>query len=524
MKAVKALGKAFRRKDTAPKKQASTTSSEETWDACHSIPTDQFQAPINVLPSDVLLEIFSYAHGDNDGDATVYCYVECSRVCVTWRQLALDTPSLWARVNLSSTLWMRRSLRRAKSSLLVVEADIQRGQDIDLEVRLVDVLEGHAEQIKALSVLLPEQPTQRLERALAGGFPRLIALRLRTDAKRDLPLLGAEASGYPRLQSLMLNSPLPNILGMTGAQLTTLDLTVGSPDAALLRLLAPLTRLVTVKITLRRQFWTPDITDVPPSQTVLPALRFLFVTDFSDEDIAIRTGTLLSALSLPALERCTVNLFRVPIKTQHLHEFIATTLQRHFAYANQRTRLRLQRETSIAPVRCQPPGQTREHVDLTFQFTADDGAARELTLAWHVDGMGSASAARVIAAIGSVRDLPVPLVALKTALESVDTLILSGWTPGEADRDHWRTLLVSWASPLTNLCTLVLGTCAGAQTWRALLGNRDVVVRELDDDVIRFRKPAGYEELDSMFGVGEWDRHGVEGFHRYMTRSIGWDD
>ncbi|KAF7303497.1 hypothetical protein MIND_00578700 [Mycena indigotica] len=494
-------------------------------------------SPISRLPFDVLVEIFLYVHGDtaSEGSRIAYSTFECSRVCVAWRQLALHTPLLWSRINFDTPAWTRHCLDRAKSAPLIVEGDLasdSRGAPsvvTQREEHITAVLEDHRERIKAISLVLPPRPTERLQRALVGGFPILVRLHLRV--KNDWSVPAPTPNCYPRLHTLCLNSPFPRILRLTGERLAILDLNAAGIDAELPYLLSLLTQLTTLKLTIRRNIWGGPPTP-PHTTTSLPKLRWLFITDFSEYEEPSRSGQLLGALALPVLQRCTLNLWHVPRTGRLLRGLLDTALGTHFPAArgqSQRTFLRVQYEDPTSTVRCRHMTERtpQHHLDLTFRSVASDGAARELVVAWHVDSIPEASVMVVIAELGNPKE-PFQVAsgpqimytpALQETLAVVDTLVLTNWML------HWYTesnLWTAFLNSLNNLSTLVLAECALVSEWEALLGDRaaSIAFLTLDNDAVRYKEPHGYDELDSTYGTSLWDRS--DGFWMYMARSVGW--
>ncbi|KAF7298522.1 F-box domain-containing protein [Mycena indigotica] len=141
---------------------------------------DQSQAPIHVLPAEVLADIFMEVCV-KAVQPLEYSFFECSEVCVHWRQIALGMPLLWSKVNFCSPTWVQTCLRRSKSSPLIVECHLSHfiisRRQMTIHQRIAAVLEFAPERIREV-FLYGHFPHESLTRALRGRFPVLAKMSI----------------------------------------------------------------------------------------------------------------------------------------------------------------------------------------------------------------------------------------------------------------------------------------------------------------------------------------------------------
>ncbi|KAF7310091.1 F-box domain-containing protein [Mycena indigotica] len=144
-------------------------------------PAHNASRPINRLPPELLAQIF-LLHSEECPSNDI-SRVSCSHVCSSWRQIAIETPTLWSRVIFTSQSWMERCLERTKSSPLRVEAELlseRSGAEFVLS-RVAAVL-AMAERITKIDLAfywMRTPPTEILLHLLVGPFPVLNSLSIR---------------------------------------------------------------------------------------------------------------------------------------------------------------------------------------------------------------------------------------------------------------------------------------------------------------------------------------------------------
>ncbi|KAI0648225.1 hypothetical protein C8Q79DRAFT_905553 [Trametes meyenii] len=201
-------------------------------------------APINALPPELLSMIYSYADSSSIKNTNI---INITHVCRHWRDIALRTPSLWARVGLGHPIGFKAFLERSKA--LPLQITLATRPQISILNTLGLIVAEHA-RIRTLDVRIGALwvainitfrtlflPTPKLEELsiemVADPGARLYLDQLRAPTDFD---------GAPSLRSITLReAPLPYLpkgpnaltkVSLTG-QLPTLhtlvDLLVRSP-------------------------------------------------------------------------------------------------------------------------------------------------------------------------------------------------------------------------------------------------------------------------------------------------------
>ncbi|KDQ17437.1 hypothetical protein BOTBODRAFT_144251 [Botryobasidium botryosum FD-172 SS1] len=138
-------------------------------------------APIHRLPSELISLIFQFAVTDSspspfqaDISATKRVPLNVAGVSKRWRQVALDTPRIWAKIDMRSTSLVPLFLERSK------------GAPLDIETRSADIMalcEPHIGRWRALRALIA---TKEAPSWLLAPAPKLEILNLAHDFSRSL--------------------------------------------------------------------------------------------------------------------------------------------------------------------------------------------------------------------------------------------------------------------------------------------------------------------------------------------------
>ncbi|KAJ7078141.1 hypothetical protein B0H15DRAFT_860691 [Mycena belliarum] len=206
--------------------------------------------PVLTLPPEIISEIFlHYVHGRPSGHPP-----RLTRICSSWRAIAISTPGLWNRLHAESENWDAQKLSRRFQMWLPRAGGLPH-------------------------LLAPLSSLKTLKLELEGFFDGPITAFLDAPMLRDVSLIG---SGLTLTRVLL-----------PWTQLTAIKLSRHCVDEAL-AILAQTSSLERLSFSL--QPWVPDAPAQPP--VTLPYLRRLVLYD---DDI-----TLLDRLTLPALEQLEV--------------------------------------------------------------------------------------------------------------------------------------------------------------------------------------------------------------------------
>ncbi|KAF7298545.1 F-box domain-containing protein [Mycena indigotica] len=418
---------------------------------------NQAQAPIHVLPTEILAEIFLEVCV-NDIPQEQYSFFECSQVCVRWRQVALETPNLWSKINFTTSKLVAICVRRSKSSPLFVECRLIHYfviQQPTMPQRVGAVLELARDRIKEICLYSRTQHNSLLQ-ALHGGFPMLTKMSISGGIFPNSSSVGTERDLlYPTLHFLDLNGPI-YLLYHTGCKLRTLKL-VCNLTSALLDALSTLTQLES--LTIRLIPITQSSLALPSIPPPLPNVHTIFING-PDHFCA----WIACAFSLPKLVRCTVQYWSLLHASQSDLDLVLRT---HFPLHARGTALRFRRTLAAR--------HTGEDGDISLYFPENNASTggRELILSWH-EHMFPPSISTFS------RILPLEFtensgtinqdVSLSRVWRSVGTLYLDNWVlASEADREISLWMDILWSLPALHCIKLRGYTEGEVDDWKELV-------------------------------------------------------
>ncbi|KAI0262475.1 hypothetical protein BC834DRAFT_891547 [Gloeopeniophorella convolvens] len=143
---------------------------------------------VSLLPSDVLSEVFGFVQilEKTPLHAVTLGWVTVTHVCQRWRQVALDDPSLWSKLEGSRfhSTWFTEILARSRHSILDVKIECTPTKDV------VSTLHTHLARIRTLQLTRLDTPevTEALQALLSTEAPLLEHLVLSA---------GTDVSGGP---------------------------------------------------------------------------------------------------------------------------------------------------------------------------------------------------------------------------------------------------------------------------------------------------------------------------------------
>ncbi|KAN0097009.1 hypothetical protein V8E55_001455 [Tylopilus felleus] len=184
------------------------------------------------LPHEVLATIFiHYAHEYHSGHPgyptrTVPMWVNVSYVCRYWRDVALNCPSLWTYVFMTSLRWTEELLARSRQASLRIRIRLVYVHDAPRWLASLEKVMEHVERIQLLRLELPASNAQRILSKLDSRAPRLQNLQIEISLRsRSLQSSSVFFNGdTPSLRSLEFSDcPVPWYSFKLGA-LTTLSL------------------------------------------------------------------------------------------------------------------------------------------------------------------------------------------------------------------------------------------------------------------------------------------------------------
>ncbi|KAH8984336.1 hypothetical protein EDB92DRAFT_1950892 [Lactarius akahatsu] len=304
--------------------------------ACAHGESDRHVATINILPDDILLEIFAFRLPDFDSHLAsirhMRVWQRLMHVCQRWRRIVYASPRyLDLHLYCSSETTFRKNLSLWPEFPLAVESSLPDDQD-----DFIAVLE-HPDRVRRVD-LTAEITKPHVVEVMRVPFPALTHLQLTGPKDEgydpdvlDLPddLLGGSA---PCLRHLILGNltfpGLPTLLS-SAHDLVSLDLYSVPPTGydrgyispkEMASSLAVLTKLRTLSID-RYSLLIPSHEERrrpdPPMLTVLPALtQFVFGRDFEYlED-------LVAQIDAPRVEDIRIEYSMKEVQTRQLSQFI----------------------------------------------------------------------------------------------------------------------------------------------------------------------------------------------------------
>jgi hypothetical protein len=286
---------------------------------------------IDILPEDVLLEIFDLYVDPTEKDFGLEAWCTLVHVCRKWRNIVLESPlRLNLRIRCCPTTPMREKLDIWPALPIVLQR-----YDWEPKWGVANVTTAFEQNNRICQIGLFDVPTSQMEEILAAmhkPFPVLTDLKLGSDDQTvsvdpDL-FLGGSAPCLRCLQLDYIPFPgLPNLL-FSATHLTDLRLHhishsgYISPEA-MVSCFSSLTRLESLIL----HFESPESFPVrehrpppPPTHTLLPTLTQLIFYGISEylEDLVVRIET-------PLLDHLTITLFYFIPDTAQLVQFINRT-------------------------------------------------------------------------------------------------------------------------------------------------------------------------------------------------------
>ncbi|KAI0288391.1 hypothetical protein BC826DRAFT_1107792 [Russula brevipes] len=293
-------------------------------------PQGLYEATINKLPDDALLDIFDSYLNDDDPDRAqnVDKWHTLVHVCQRWRNIVFSSPR---RLNLRLFCDRRRPVRTMldiwPALPIVIENYWVRVQDLGLDNLLAAL--GHPDRVCSIEFIdVPGPVLEALATAIRTPFPELAYLRLWSDNRStpNLPdsFLGGSAPRLRKLELLDISFPaLPNLL-LSASDLVDLTLRCVphsgyiSPEV-MVGCLSSLNRLKSLSLGFQSRLSRPDQHSPPPqTRIVLHTVTDLFVGGMIEysEDFLARIDT-------PVLNKFSTSFFLDPVfDVPHLKQFI----------------------------------------------------------------------------------------------------------------------------------------------------------------------------------------------------------
>ena len=284
---------------------------------------------IDVLPDDVLLEIFHFYVGYR-----IYAWDTLVHVSRKWRCVVFDSPRrLDLQLFCSASTPVREMLTIWPPLPIVIWEDNVSAYSASNEDNIVAALE-HPDRVRVVRLgAVPSSLLEKLLPAMQEPFPALANLRL-VAIDNTVPVIpGSFLGGFaPDLGTLELTGiPIP-FPGLRKLLLSTIDLTDLSLDKiphsgyfspeAIVTCLSALTRLQGLSVGFESPRSRPHRENrrpPPPPRTLLPSLHALLFSGVNEylEDLVARIDT-------PLLSRLTTTLFHQLIfDTPQLAQFIS---------------------------------------------------------------------------------------------------------------------------------------------------------------------------------------------------------
>jgi hypothetical protein len=288
---------------------------------------------IDILPDDVLLEIFDWYLEENPGIDELEEWHTLVHVCRKWRSLVLQSPR---RLNLRLLCDGRRPAREKLNSWPPLPIVIY-GWKHEMP-GVTDIVAAFEHNDRVCQVLLWDISSSLLERVLAlmqQPFPALTSLRLSSD-ENEAPALSDSFLGgsAPRLQYLQLNCiPFPGLpkLLSSATSLVTLRLRhiphsgYFSPEVMVI-VLSSSTWLKEFELTFQSPRSRPDRERQRPPPLTRSVFRAL--THFEFHGVGEYLEDLVARFDAPLLDLLDITFFhQVIFQTPQLAQFIRRTPQ-----------------------------------------------------------------------------------------------------------------------------------------------------------------------------------------------------
>jgi hypothetical protein len=288
---------------------------------------------IDILPDDVLLEIFDYYVAEADEDGKFEEWHMLVHVCQKWRYVILQSPlGLNLRILCSAETPVREKLAVWPPLRIIIAQYVpltSKGGEDNIIAAL-----GHNDRVCAINLALPSSLFERVFAAMQKPFVALKDLKLNaiddTAPVVSDSFLGRSAPHLRHLRLVRIPFPFPVLrkLLLSAPNLIILSIrdlphSAYFPPEAMATCLSALTRLEVLFIGFEspRSRPTRESRLPPPTRSILPALTTLRFTGVSEylEDLVTR-------ISAPLLNLLVITFFHQLIfDTPQLVQFISRT-------------------------------------------------------------------------------------------------------------------------------------------------------------------------------------------------------
>ncbi|KAI0286439.1 hypothetical protein BC826DRAFT_83927 [Russula brevipes] len=278
------------------------------------------QVTINILPDDVLLEMFDIHlvkfHNDDHRWRTLV------HVCRRWRSVVFASPR---RLNLQLRCTYRTPVRKKLNIWPALPITIENGAPPQvMGVGNIITAFKHPDRVRRIDLWdIPSSFLKRFAAAMKNPFPALTHLQLSSKDNKVPVLLKSFLGGFaPRLQYLSLTGipfpAIPKLLSSASdlAELSLFDIPYSgyiSPKA-MVTCLSTLTRLEELSITFQSPRSRPQLSPPRSTRTVLPALKsfeFCGVSEYLEDLTSRIDAPLLSFLRITFFNQLIFNTRRL---------------------------------------------------------------------------------------------------------------------------------------------------------------------------------------------------------------------
>ncbi|KAJ7137380.1 hypothetical protein C8R43DRAFT_1020086 [Mycena crocata] len=286
-------------------------------------------APIRRLPSELLVEVFALHLAAlcmqlddhvKPCDASAFerlaqkSLLELSRVCARWHAIALDTPSLWTNVFLSTTLWANPAT--TNKALELLQSALDRGGHHALTVCITDYDGEMPESALALIVSHSARwtkatfscPLPQLQRLVGASLPRLETLKI---SRTPVLVPGAEIlfAAAPRLKNLLIAGSVPPRVFRRGfGRPSTLAYEAVSSAVAIVNVISSMPRMLQIqkfRFQFRLDAWigSPNkvVLAIPPTSSDISELEIELMERFHQRHCQQALAAIFRSLTLPHL-------------------------------------------------------------------------------------------------------------------------------------------------------------------------------------------------------------------------------
>ena len=281
---------------------------------------------IDVLPDDVLLEIFDSYRGEF---REIEAWHSLVHVCSRWRSLVFASPHrLKLQLSCTPETPARDTLEVWPVLPLLVEGHIPEASDVD---DIIAVLE-HRHRVCKIDLNVPSLHFEKVLATMQESFPELTDLSL-WSYDESAPALSDSFLGgsAPSLRSLWLDGiPFPGLLklqfssNLVSLRLLTIPHSGYISPESMVKCLSVLTSLESLRLEFQSPLSNPDLEsrDLPsPANIMLPALK-----DFQFKGVSEYLEVLVACIDTPHLNLLFITFFNdIEFDTPELVHFIGRT-------------------------------------------------------------------------------------------------------------------------------------------------------------------------------------------------------